>query len=150
MILSWFWKVTDLSAGRVGQEQFGDSHLGHVFTDGPKEQGSLRYCINSAAALYPLERWRSRATLNGYRWLRKRVREPGGRIGPPYSWADRLTAKLSVRLIGLGGRLHIYCREHCTVIPCYSRESSVSVGSDEGRICLRSSAMRQLDDVDIR
>lgn len=42
----------DTSRDRVRTEvrsQYADSHLGHVFADGPKDKGGLRYCINGAA-----------------------------------------------------------------------------------------------------
>jgi peptide-methionine (R)-S-oxide reductase len=45
-------ELRDVSHGMVRTEvrsSHGDSHLGHVFPDGPRDRGGLRYCINSAS-----------------------------------------------------------------------------------------------------
>ena len=45
-------ELNDTSHGMVRTEvrsKHGDSHLGHVFPDGPRDRGGLRYCINSAS-----------------------------------------------------------------------------------------------------
>ncbi|BBD39052.1 peptide-methionine (R)-S-oxide reductase [Aminobacter sp. Y103A] len=45
-------EISDRSYGMVRTEvrsTHGDSHLGHVFPDGPRDAGGLRYCINSAS-----------------------------------------------------------------------------------------------------
>lgn len=45
-------ELRDATLGMVRTEvrsTHGDSHLGHVFPDGPADRGGLRYCINSAS-----------------------------------------------------------------------------------------------------
>jgi peptide-methionine (R)-S-oxide reductase len=53
----------DTSHGMIRTEvrsSDGDSHLGHVFPDGPPEAGGLRYCINSASLRFiPLDQLES-------------------------------------------------------------------------------------------
>jgi methionine-R-sulfoxide reductase len=55
--------VTEKSDRALGMERTevrsskGDSHLGHIFDDGPTDKGGMRYCINSAALKFiPVER----------------------------------------------------------------------------------------------
>ena len=45
-------ELRDTTHGMIRTEvrsTHGDSHLGHVFDDGPRDRGGLRYCINSAS-----------------------------------------------------------------------------------------------------
>ena len=56
----------DISPGMTQTEvrsRHGDSYLGHVFPDGPRDKGGLRYCMNSASCdLSTATNWRARAT----------------------------------------------------------------------------------------
>lgn len=52
LVANYINEIKDGSHGMVRTEVrsiHGDSHLGHVFPDGPRDSGGLRYCINSAS-----------------------------------------------------------------------------------------------------
>ena len=59
-------ELRDMTHGMIRTEvrsTHGDSHLGHVFDDGPPEAGGLRYCINSASLRFTT---RERMEVEGY------------------------------------------------------------------------------------
>ncbi len=52
IVPAYVQELRDATLGMVRTEvrsTHGDSHLGHVFPDGPRDRGGLRYCINSAS-----------------------------------------------------------------------------------------------------
>lgn len=72
-------EIKDMSLGMIRTEvrsQNADSHLGHVFEDGPIESGGLRYCINSASLRFiPLENMESEGYGEYIEQVEKNIRE---------------------------------------------------------------------------
>lgn len=76
---------TDTSFGMIRTEvrsSEANSHLGHVFPDGPAEKGGLRYCINSAALRFISYIFLSVLTVRTTRDI-QRIRRDGHRYTTP-------------------------------------------------------------------
>lgn len=75
-------EIEDASLGAVRTEvrsAHGDSHLGHVFDDGPLASGGRRYCMNSASLRFVPEDDLEREGYGEYRTVLER---PDGRRNP--------------------------------------------------------------------
>src|ERR1700761_3163796 len=75
-------ELHDSTHGMIRTEvrsKHGDSHLGHVFEDGPIDRGGLRYCINSASLRFVA---REDMAAQGYGDYIDQVEEVGGSSSP--------------------------------------------------------------------
>jgi len=71
-------ELSDASHGMVRTEvrsKHGDSHLGHVFEDGPIDKGGLRYCINSNSLRFIP---RAEMEAQGYGAYLDQIEDPSG------------------------------------------------------------------------
>jgi len=72
-------ELSDASHGMVRTEvrsKHGDSHLGHVFEDGPIDKGGLRYCINSSSLRFIP---RAEMEAQGYGAYLDQIEDPNGK-----------------------------------------------------------------------
>jgi peptide methionine sulfoxide reductase msrA/msrB len=95
----------DTALGMVRTEvrsRGGDSHLGHVFDDGPRDRGGLRYCINSASLRFvPASRLAAEG-YGTYAALFGAAAGPAGATGPGPATATSVPVDREVAVLAGG------------------------------------------------